>query len=116
MGSRAKHASDTASGADRSVKREQLPVIALTLAVPLLGLLWVGGQGVGAGLDSGPRLPLLTLLMVSEFGLVLNLIALALGIQHGRRQGWTGRYAIIIAGCALAALAFLLQLIRWWPL
>lgn len=98
------------------MKRERLPILALTLAVPLLGLLWLGGQSGAEAVDAGPRLPLLTLLAASEFGLILNLIAVAVGIQHGRRQGWTGRYALVTLGCALAALAFLLQLIRWWPL
>ncbi len=116
MGLTARHASDATQGSGKSVKREQFPIVALTLTVPLLGLLWAGGQSGGVELASGPRLPLLMLLAVSEFGLILNLIALVLGIQQGRRQGWTGRYAIITGGCALAALAFLLQLIRWWPL
>ncbi len=116
MGWRAKDVLDAAKSPAKPVRRAQFPIVALTLTVPLLGLLWVGGQGSGAALDLGPRLPLLMLLAVSEFGLILNLIALALGILQLRRQGWSGRYALITAGCALAALAFLLQLIRWWPL
>jgi hypothetical protein len=97
------------------MKRHQFPAIALTLAVPLLGVLWIGGGSRSADPESGPLLPLLTLLMVSEFGLILCLGGVVLGIQHGRHQGWTGRFILITAGCALAAVAFLLQLIRWWP-
>ena len=116
------------------MKREHVPIIALTLAVPLLGLLWVGGEpfsvvpgpGVDPGADpgsdsgshsgAGPMLPWLTLLLISEFGLILTAVGLFLGIQYGHHQGWSGRHALITLGCALASLAFLLQLIRWWPL
>lgn len=98
------------------MKRQHFPTIALTLAVPLLGALWIGGESQAGSPESGPVLPLLTLLMISEFGLIVSLAGTLLGIQHGRHQGWTGRYVLITAGCALAALAFLLQLIRWWPL
>lgn len=98
------------------MKRQQFPAIALTLAVPLLGALWIGGSSPAGEAESGPLLPLLTLLMISEFGLILCLVAVVLGFQHGRHQGWTGRHLLMTVGCALAALAFLLQLIRWWPL
>ncbi len=97
------------------MKRQQFPAIALTLAVPLLGALWIGGEAPAADPEAGPMLPLLTLLMISEFGLIMCIAGAVLGIQYGRHQGWTGRYLLITAGCALAALAFLLQLIRWWP-
>ncbi|MEA3641922.1 MAG: hypothetical protein VBE63_18575 [Lamprobacter sp.] len=97
------------------MKRHPFTAIALTLAIPLLGALWIGGERPAAP-ESGTVLPLLMLLLMSEFGLILCLAGVALGIQHGRHQGWTGRYVLITFGCALAALAFLLQLIRWWPL
>lgn len=99
------------------MKPHQFPAVALTLAVPLLGMLWIGGQSPGgSGPDAAPLLPLLALLAISELGLIVNLIGAVLGVQHGRHQGWTGRHALITVGCVLAALAFLLQLIRWWPL
>ncbi|WP_462320957.1 hypothetical protein [Halochromatium sp.] len=98
------------------MKRQHFPTIALALAVPLLGALWLGGESPVADPESGPRLPLLTLLMISEFGLIICLAGSVLGVQHGRHQGWTGRQVLTTMGCGLAALAFLLQLIRWWPL
>jgi hypothetical protein len=98
------------------MKRQHFAIIALTLAVPLLGLLWVGGEPRTAAPEAGPLLPWLTLLIVSEFGLILSAVGALLGVQHGRQQGWSGRDALITLGCALAAVAFLLQLIRWWPL
>jgi hypothetical protein len=97
------------------MKRQQFPLLALTLAVPLLGALWIGGQGAGAD-GSAPALPLLALLSISELGFIANVAGAVIGIQAGRRQGWTGRQVLTTMGCGLAAVAFLLQLIRWWPL
>jgi hypothetical protein len=97
------------------MKRQQFPLVALTLAVPLLGVLWIGGQGADAT-GSSPVLPLLALLAISELGLLANVGGFVLGIQAGRHQGWTGRHVLITIGCGFAAVAFLLQLIRWWPL
>ena len=106
---------DTATRIGAAMKRHQFPAIALTLAVPLLGVLWIGGESSTVDPDSAPVLPLLTLVVISEFGLIICLAGIALGVQHGRHQGWTGRHVLITVGCALAAVAFLLQLIRWWP-
>jgi hypothetical protein len=95
--------------------RQQFPLIALTLAVPLLGVLWLGGRGAGTD-GTAPALPLLALLAISELGLIANAAGAVLGVLAGRRQGWTGRHLLITLGCGFAAVAFLLQLIRWWPL
>jgi hypothetical protein len=98
------------------MKRQQFPIIALILAVPLLGALWIGGQPPTGGSAAATLLPLLTLLLISELGLIVNLAGVILGVQHGRQQGWSTRHALVILACALAALAFLLHLIRWWPM
>lgn len=93
---------------------EQFPALALALAVPLLAALWIGGQP--AANDPGTVLPLLTLLAISELGLIGCLIATAIGIRQWRRQGWERPRGLATIGCAFAALAFLSQLVRWWPL
>lgn len=98
------------------MKRHQVPALALTLSVPLLGVLWIAGKPATEGQDAALMVPLLAMLIFSEFGLILNSVGVAAGVLHGLRQGWTGRHALMTTGCALAALAFLLQLIRWWPL
>jgi hypothetical protein len=98
------------------MKRKHFSALALTVSVPLLGALWVGGQPAEAAPDAAPQFPLLALLLISEFGLLLNIAGVIFGVLHGRQQGWTGRHALVTVGCALAALAFLLQLGRWWPL
>jgi hypothetical protein len=98
------------------MKPQQFPALALTLAVPLLGLLWFAGRPVAADPNAAPVIPLLALLAVSEFGLLLNIAGVIVAVRHGQRQGWAGRQVLVAVGCGLAALAFLLQLVHWWPL
>jgi hypothetical protein len=93
---------DAATRDDAAMKRHQFPTIALTLAVPLLGLLWIGGETPSGEPDSATVLPLLMLLVTSEFGFIMCLAGVVLGIQHGRHQGWTGRHVLITVGCAFS--------------
>lgn len=95
------------------MNRNNFPLIALALALPLLAILFFGGRGDG-GRTTG--LPLLTLLTVAEFGLVVNLIGAGLAVQGWMAGTRTRRQALIASGCALFTLLFLLQLIHWWPL
>jgi hypothetical protein len=67
-----------------------------------------------AGTTTG--LPLLTLLAISEFGLIVNLIAAGLGVHRLATLGWDPLRASITGSCVIFSLFFLSQLIRWWPL
>jgi len=99
------------------MNRDNFPLIALVVALPLLGVLFVGGMGATADDGGGTtRLPLLTLLTISEFGLVMTLIAVALGVQQWARGKQRAALLAVIIGCGIAALLFLSQLLRWWPL
>jgi hypothetical protein len=99
------------------MNRHNFPPIALGLSVVLAAALLFGGRvTTAADGTQSTALPLLTLLAISEFGLVMDLIAAALGIQHLRDGGWNPRHGVVTAGCLLFALLFLSQLIRWWPL
>lgn len=98
------------------MNRGNFPLIALVVALPLLGVLFVGGMGAGSANGGTTRLPLLTLLVISEFGLVMTLIAVALGVQQWARGKQRAALLAVIVGCGIAALLFLSQLLRWWPL
>jgi hypothetical protein len=95
------------------INRDNFPFIALALSVPLLAALVVGAQPTA---DGGIRFPLLTLLAISEFGLLINLGAAWLVIGRligGERETTT---VMISIGSLLFAVAFAIQLIRLWPL
>jgi len=82
-----------------------------------LGLLLVFGllQSGALATDGAPALPLLTLLLISEFGF----FATAIGAFIGIRQLRAGRAATallpVTLGCAALAAAFLYLGIRLWP-
>ena len=94
------------------MNRRNFPLIALALGVALSLALLFGAQ---AGADGNPRLPLLTLLLISEFGAISSAIATVLAAQQ-LLQAQTGRAAAIAAGCASFTGFFLWQLFRFWPL
>ncbi|TVQ91597.1 MAG: hypothetical protein EA400_04705 [Chromatiaceae bacterium] len=95
------------------MNRNNFPLIALALSLPLMAILFFGGRGDG-GRTTG--LPLLTLLTVAEFGLVANAIGAGLAVQGWVAGARTRRQVTIAIGCALISLLFLLQLVYWWPL
>ena len=95
------------------MNRNNFPFVALCLSVPLLAALVLGAQPAA---DGGLRFPLLTLLAISEFGLLINLGAAWLIIARligGERQTTT---ILVSLGSLLFAAGFASQLIRLWPL
>ncbi len=94
------------------MNRQSFPTLALLVSVPLVAVLIAGG-----GLAGGPSpVPLLALLLIAEFGLIINAVAAYLGVgslrQHPRRRLASLRLA---ANMALA-LGFGASLFAFWPL
>lgn len=91
--------------------RQNFPTIALLVSVPLLLAIILGGD---AG-DGTTRLPLLTLLLVTELGAIINTIAVVLGVMslsdEPRRRGVVAR----LAANLLLAVNFALNLFGFWP-
>ena len=99
------------------MNRHNFPFIALALSVPLaIALVFGGRPAAGDTTGTTTGLPLLTLLAISEFGLIVNLIAAGLGVHRLATLGWDPLRATIIGGCVIFSLFFLSQLVRWWPL
>ncbi|KAA6187739.1 hypothetical protein F2Q65_00395 [Thiohalocapsa marina] len=104
------------------MNRNNFPLIAVGLSLPLLAALIFGGQSADSPADlsgdgtGGTLLPLLTLLAIAEFGLLLNLAALWVGAR--RLLGGERGARLIKAGAAnlVCAVAFGVQLMRFWPL
>jgi hypothetical protein len=95
------------------LKREHLPAIALWLSVPLLGALVYGGATTP---DGGTPLPLLALLFIAEFGAIVNLGGAAVGAAGLRRKPRSSRALARLGANLLLAAAFVVQLVRFWPL
>ena len=80
------------------------PWIALFLATGLALLQWLM-----------PELPLLTRLLMNEFGFILCLVGGGLAIRDLRRDGMRARHWLPLLGCGLFALGFLYEGLRLWP-
>jgi hypothetical protein len=80
------------------------PWIALVLACGLALVQWLM-----------PQLPLLTRLLMNEFGFVVCLIGAGLAIRDLRREGAASLHWLPLLGCAVFALGFLYTGIRIWP-
>jgi hypothetical protein len=80
------------------------PWIALFLACGLALIQWLM-----------PQLPLLTRLLMNEFGFVVCLIGSGLAIRDLRRAGLVSRHWVPLLGCVLFALGFLYVGLQLWP-
>jgi hypothetical protein len=94
------------------MKKHTFPYIALGLGLPLMLLVIVGGQVREEGITT---IPLLTLLIVSEFAFFVTAIGGYLGIRHLLETGIKPLYAVVTALCGLSSLWFLWTGIQLWP-
>jgi hypothetical protein len=92
----------------------KLPFSWLALGMGLLVAFGLLGSGA-LGPAEGYQLPLLTLLIVNEFGFFLTAIGAGVGINRMLVQGAGGGLLLSVAGCAVLALGFLWLGIRLWP-
>lgn len=94
------------------MKSYQFPYIATPLGLLLLVLAMWGGR---AGAEGSTLLPLLTLLMICEFGAIVTAIATWLGIQHIRASGFKPLYAAFTGMCAVLAIRLAILGLGYWP-
>lgn len=93
------------------MNKESFPVIALAIGLLLqLLLLKFGNYGSGT-----PALPLLTLLLISEFGLFVTGIGAWMGLHTMFKSGFRLLNAVLIVGCGILAVRFLLAGLDYWP-
>ena len=76
-----------------------------------VGLLASGALSPEADYD----LPLLTMLIVNEFGFFVTAIGAGVGINMLLKDGMQTPLLMVIVGCAVMALGFLYLAIRLWP-
>lgn len=87
-------------------------MIALALGLFLMGILYRTGA---ADPESESVLPLLTVLIISEFGFIVTAIAVYFGGQTLARNGFDIVLAVVTLVCGMLAVEFMLIGIAHWP-
>ena len=95
------------------MKTRDFPYIALALGAFLLLVVLRGSQTASDGLTS---LPLLTLLVVSEFSFFVNAIGAYIGFNEVRKTGFQPLYSLVTLLCLALSLYFMWLGIQLWPL
>lgn len=93
------------------IKTLNFPYISIVLSAVLFLIVAKGSQPQGDSYS----LPLLTLLVISEFALIFNAIAVYIGIKNRANVENTLFYTITIVVCFLFAIWFLMMGINLWP-
>jgi hypothetical protein len=89
-----------------------MPWIAIGLSVPLLLLPWTAGVRTH-GDEHG--IPLLTVLLMSEFGFVLTAVGAFAATRTIRKTGYRHTRAAGLLACFALAMGFLWALLRLYP-
>lgn len=94
------------------MKKENFPFIATVLGLLLLILVLKGSEMRD---DGSNLIPLLTLLVVSEFAFFVNAIGAYIGIKHTLAAGIKPVYGAVTLICILLAILFAWLGISLWP-
>ena len=95
------------------MKKHVFPYIALGLGLALLMIVIKGSE---TGADGNTVVPLLTLLVISEFAFFACAIAVYLGVMHMRAAGIQHVYLLITVLCLVLAVIFTYLGFTLWPL
>lgn len=92
--------------------RLSFPWLALGLGL-VIAMVLVSAGAVGP--EAGRSLPLLTLLMIAEFGFFLNAIGAGLALRQLMQQGLNPGVILSAFGCAVLAAGFAWVGLQLWP-
>lgn len=95
------------------MSKYNFPYVALAMGIFFMLVVTIGGQ-VGEG-DS-TKLPLLTLLVVSEFAFFLCAIGAYLSLRRILDLGFSLMHALVGMSCVVLVVRFLMLGIAFWPL
>jgi hypothetical protein len=95
------------------MKTINFPYIALVLSSMLFLLI---AQGSQVGDDGMTKLPLLTMLVFSEFSFFINAIGAYIGFKHCQATSFKSLYGLAAATCLVFSVGFMLLGISLWPL
>jgi hypothetical protein len=90
--------------------KSNFPFIAVILCLPLFFLVMLTTRQ-----DSVYSLPLLTLLIVSEFGFIVTAAGAYLAIRTQQELGYTARMLVAGLVCICLAVVFFWKGIQLWP-
>ena len=93
------------------MKKTSFPYIALTLGTVLSILMLLGSEPMENGRT---RLPLLMLLLASEFGFIVTLIGSGMGFNQIRKASLDNTLVAAAIGCLLLAAAFAYLGLQLW--
>lgn len=97
---------------DRAKKKEAVTWLALGIGLAVAMVVLPGSTRDESG---NTTLPLLTLLLLNEFGFILAATGAALGVGQLRRTGLRFALLAAVAGCALLAVVFAGLGLSLWP-
>lgn len=92
---------------------KNFPYVALFLGMMFMLVVTFGGQINEA--TNNTRLPLLTLLIVSEFAFFLTGAGAIMSIKHMLAHGTNTKLIVAALLCILSAITFLAKGISFWP-
>jgi hypothetical protein len=92
----------------------KFPFAWLALGIGLLSAMVLLGSGATRS-DGEYALPLLTLLIVSEFAFIVTAIGAVTGVRTLIGQRFQPGVLFAVAGCSALAVGFLWLIIRIWP-
>jgi hypothetical protein len=93
------------------MKKNPFPMIALVLGIVLSLMATFGSMPMANG---NTRLPILMLLLTSEFGFIVTAIGGIIGFNQLRQQSGNTALLAITTGCALLAIAFVYLGLELW--
>ncbi len=95
------------------MSKYNFPYVVLAMGIFFMLVVTIGGQ-VGEG--GSTKLPLLTLLVVSEFAFFLCAIGAYLSVRRILDLGFNSIHALVGVSCAVLAVRFLMMGLAFWPL
>ena len=96
-----------------NLQKTPFSLIAFILGIMLLALLLASAPEITGG---EPKLPLLTLLIISEFGFVVNAIGVFTAIKTIINTGMNQFMVAAAICCAALSVKFMMIGISYWPL
>lgn len=95
------------------MSKYNFPYVALTMGIFFMLVVTLGGR---VGDSDSVKLPLLTLLVVSEFAFFLCAIGAYLSLRRIIDLGYSAIHALVGVSCIVLSIRFLILGIDFWPL